>query len=322
MPHNVPNECLDLALSQDGVISRKQALGSGISADAIDGLLRTGRWQTVRRGVYLVFTGAPNRTAHLWAAVHRVGADAVLSHQTAAELFKLTDQPSSLIHITISDRRRIGQIAGVVIHHSNRLGYAVHPALQPPRTRLEETVLDLVDMATTFDAAFAFASAACQRRLTTSARLASAMSIRTRIRWRLELAEALGAIGGGAHSVLEYRYVRRVERPHGLPTATRQPQKVVGARSRYLDNLYSDYDLCVELDGQQAHPDDQRWQDLRRINAITEQGLTILRYGWTDIARWPCQTAAQIGAVLRNLGWPGQTRSCNPLCPAGHRLTS
>jgi hypothetical protein len=318
MSHNVPRECLDLALSQDGVISRKQALVSGISADTIDGLLRTGRWQTVRRGVYLIFTGAPTRLADLWAAVHRAGADAVLSHQTAAELFKLTDHRSSSIHITVGDHRRIGPIAGVVIHHSSRLACAVHPSLQPPRTRVEETVLDLVDKATTFDVAFAVACAACQRRLTTSDRLGDAMSIRTKIRWRDELSEALGAIGGGAHSVLEYRYVRRVERPHGLPTATRQAKVVDGRRSRYLDNLYSDYGLCVELDGQQAHPDDQRWQDLRRVNAITEQGLTILRYGWTDIACWPCQTAAQIGAVLYNLGWPGQMRSCNPLCPAGH----
>lgn len=253
--------------------------------------------------------------------VHRAGFDAVLSHQTAAELFKLTDQPSSLIHITIGNRRRIGSIDGVVIHHSNRLACAVHPTMQPPRTRLEETVLDIVDNTTTFDAAFSVVSAACQRRLTTSDRLAYAMSTRTRIRWRSELAEALGAIDGGTHSVFEYRYVRRVERPHGLPTAVRQARFAEGGRRRYLDNFYRDYGLCVELDGRQAHPDDQRWQDLRRVNAITEQGLTVLRYGWTDIVLWPCQTAAQIGAVLRNLGWQGQMRSCNPLCPAGNLPT-
>ena len=289
-----------------------------MSADTIEGLLRTGRWQTLRRGVYLVFTGNPSRNANFWAALHRAGSDAVLSHQTAAELFKLTDCRSSSIHVTISDKRRISTPVGVVIHHSNRLAYAVHPSLQPPRTRIEETVLDLVANATTFDAAFGLVSAACQRRLTTSARLAYAMNIRTKVRWRSELTEALGALGGGAQSVLEYRYVRRVERPHGLPTAVRQAKVVEGARNRYLDNLYADYGLCVELDGRQAHPDDQRWQDLRRINAITEQGLTILRYAWTDIARCPCQTATQIGAVLHNLGWPGQMRSCNPLCPAGH----
>jgi hypothetical protein len=306
-----------LARSQDGVISRKQALGSGMSADAIDGLLRTGRWQTLSRGVYLIFTGNPSRNASLWAALRQAGSDAVLSHETAAELFKLTDGRSSSIHITIGDRRRISKPVGVVIHHSNRLAYAVHPSLQPPRTRIEETVLDLVEAATTFDAAFGLASAACQRGLTTSARLADAMARRTRIRWRNELGEALGVIGAGAHSVLEYRYVHQVERPHGLPAATRQAKVVQGARNRYLDNLYSGYDLCVELDGQQAHPDDQRWQDLRRINAIIENGLTILRYGWTDVALRPCETAAQIGAVLSNRGWDGQIRSCRPQCPAG-----
>lgn len=317
MPVNVPFVCLQLARSQDGVISRRQALECGMSSDAIEGLLRTGRWQTLMRGVYLIFTGAPTREANLWAAVHRVGADAVLSHQTAAELFKLVDQPSSSIHITVGDHRRIGPIAGVVIHHSNRLAYAVHPTLAPPRTRLEETVLDLVDSAMTFDAAFSIACAACQRRMTTSTRLVEAMNARTRIRWRNELNEALGVIGNGVHSVLEYRYVRRVERPHGLPAATRQLKLVDGGRSRYLDNLYGAFSLCVELDGQQAHPDDQRWQDLRRVNAITERGLTILRYGWTDITRWPCRTAAQIGAVLINLGWPGSLRSCSTLCPVG-----
>jgi hypothetical protein len=322
MSRNLPRPCLELASSQDGVISRKQALDNGMSADAIEGLLRTERWQTLRRGVYLTFTGAPPRAADLWAAVHRAGPDAVLSHQTAAELFKLTDQRSSLIHVAIGERRRISPLPGVIVHHSNRLGYAVHPSLQPPRTRVEETVLDLVADATTFDAAFGLVSAACQRRLTTSTLLCDAMAMRTRIRWRNELREAIGTIESGAHSVLEYRYLQRVERPHGLPASTRQAKIVIGGRSRYLDNLYGDYGLCVELDGQQAHPDDQRWQDLRRINAITEHGLTTLRYGWSDVARWPCQTAAQIGAVLRQRGWPGPVRLCCPTCPTGNSVVS
>ena len=48
------------------------------------------------------------------------------------------------------------------------------------------------------------------------------MAARKKIRWRREIAVALGDAEGGALSVLEYRYVRRVERPHGLPAARRQ----------------------------------------------------------------------------------------------------
>jgi hypothetical protein len=201
------------------------------------------------------------------------------------------------------------------VHRSSRVAEAIHPTLLPPRTRVEETVLDLAEQAAVFDAAFGAVCAASQRRLTTCERVGEAMSRRKKMPWRAELGQALGLIGAGVHSLLEYRYVRLVEHAHGLPPALRQAKIVSGARNRYLDNLYRDYGLCVELDGQQAHPEDRRWQDLRRINTLTEQGMTVLRYGWTDVDQRPCQTAAQIATVLRKLGWRGPARRCSHSCP-------
>jgi hypothetical protein len=32
----------------------------------------------------------------------------------------------------------------------------------------------------------------------------------------------------------------------------------------YLDNLYEEYEVCVELDGTAAHPADEQWLDKRR----------------------------------------------------------
>jgi hypothetical protein len=311
----MPQACRDLAQLQCGVISRSQALSCGIPPDVIDGLLRAQRWLRLRRGVYSTFTGEPSRAATLWAVVLLAGADAALSHQTAAELFKITDQPSALIHVTIPHRRRMSPTAGVVIHRSSRLAEAIHPTLLPRRTRIEETVLDLAEQAVAFDVALGTVCVASQRRLTTGDRLGEAMSRRKRMRWRAELLEALGLVDTGVHSLLEYRYVRLVEHPHGLPQATRQARVVAGGRNRYLDNLYRDYGVCVELDGLQAHPDDQRWLDLRRVNALTELGLTVVRYGWADVDRSPCQTAAQIAAVLRQHGWRGSARRCSPNCP-------
>jgi very-short-patch-repair endonuclease len=319
MSRTLPTACIDLAERQRGVISRRQALANGLPADVIDRLLRNARWQRLHRGVYSIYTGEPPREAVLWAALLRVGCDAVLSHQSAAEALGLTDRPSSLIHVSIPASRRVERIPEMVIHRSTRLRDARHPSLQPPCTRIEETVLDLAAQTAKFDTAFSAACAACQRRLTTADLLLSAMNSRKKLRWRAELTDALIDIGDGVHSLLEYRYARRVERPHQLPKAIRQARIVRGTRTWYLDNLYSDYGLCVELDGQEAHPEDRRWQDIRRDNAAATLGLTTLRYSWADVTRRPCQTAAQLAAVLRNGGWTGSPAPCGPTCPIGPR---
>src|SRR5260370_13445583 len=100
MINAIAEGCGRRAQIQHGVISRKQALSYGLEADAIERLVQAGHWQLLRRGVYSVFTGTPSRTATLWAAVHSAGPGAVLSHQTAAELWNITDQYSAQLHVT------------------------------------------------------------------------------------------------------------------------------------------------------------------------------------------------------------------------------
>jgi hypothetical protein len=322
MRRALPQACRELADLQSGVVSRQQAISAGMDEGSIDGLLRTGKWQSLQRGSYAVFTGEPSHQAQLWAILHRAGADAAFSHQTAAELFHLIDRSSSLIHVTIPvDRRVDGVPAGVVVHRSRRAVEARHPVLLPPRTRIDETVLDLVQQAATFDVAFNWACSACQRGLTTAARIDAAMSQRSRMRWRADMAVALADIREGVHSLLEFRYVRGVERAHGLPKAVRQVKIVRGVRTGYLDNLYNDYCLCVELDGRAAHPDDRRWEDVHRDNATAAEGRATLRYNWADVSARPCAVAWQVGCTLRRGGWPGPIRPCGPGCEVAVRTS-
>jgi len=223
--------------------------------------------------------------------VLRAGPGAVLSHQTAAELFGLTDRRSPLVHVTIPAQRHIGRVPGVVIYRSDRVAAAAHPSLLPPRTRVENTVLDLVNQAPGFESAFDWACNACQRRLTTADRLCAAMGDYAKVRWRAELADALTQITSGVHSRLERGYVIGVERRHGLPAATRQVRTLRGGRVSYLDNLYGDYLVCVELDGNSTHPAHRRWLDISRDNAGAAAGLITLRYGWIDVIHRSCATA-------------------------------
>jgi len=316
MASGLPEGLHELARFQDGILTSRQVLAGGLTRESIRWRLAAGQWQRLQAGVYAVFSGPPGRGAILWAAVLRAGPGAMLSYHTAAELAGLIDRPRALIHITMpSDRYLRRPIPGAVLHRSGRAAQAPHPALAPPRTRVEETVLDLAGMAATVDDAYGWITHALGRRLTTQALLRDAMAQRPRMRWRDDLATALTADWAGVHSSLEHRYVRDVERPHALPRGTRQAQARHGRRTQYRDVLYDEYAVAVELDGRAAHPGDLRWTDISRDNAAAAAGGVItLRYSWLDITQRPCLVAAQVAQVLGGRGYTG-SRGCSPACP-------
>src|SRR5215467_4292757 len=162
---------LEVRDRQEGVLTREQALGAGLSRRLIDGRLESGRWQRLHRGVFATFSGPVPRGALLWGAVLRAGENSALSHATAAELWKLADQPSAAIHVSVPKQSGSLDIPGLMLHYSSRLPGARHPARLPPQTTLEETVLDLADQSRTAEDAVAWAIKACQRRLSTPDRI-------------------------------------------------------------------------------------------------------------------------------------------------------
>jgi very-short-patch-repair endonuclease len=299
---------------QCGVLSRQQAASLGVPSTLVDNRLRSGRWQRLQQGVYATFTGTPSREAMLWSALLRAGQTAALSHHTAAELHGLTDQRSSLIHVTVADTQRVAPIRGVRLHHSRLIHGIVHPTASPPRTPVEDTVLDLVQSAMSFDDAFGWLCRAVGRRLTTTERLREVLGSRSRVRWRKDICIGLGEIRAGVHSPLERRYVTSVERAHGLPAAHRQAVVVIGGHRRYVDNLYEDALLAVELDGRAAHPAEQRWADSHRDNELAGAGIVTLHYNWYDVSAGSCRTAAEVARLLTLRGTAMQVRRCGPGC--------
>jgi hypothetical protein len=316
MRAELPEPLRELTAFQYGLLSRRQALEGGLTRSIISSELQRGRWQRLHTGVYAVFTGPPGRPAVLWAAVLRAGRGAMLSYHTAAELTGLADRQSSALHVTLPAERRITRMPGIAVHVCDRAAEARHPSATPPRTTVEETVLDLVNVARTSDDVYGWVTRAIGRRLTTPAKLGDAMARRSRLRWRQDLEQALAADQGGVHSSLEHRYLRDVERPHALPPGVRQAQARRGGRTEYRDVLYEAYAVVVELDGQVAHPADMRWSDIYGDNAAAAAGLTTLRYGWPDVTRHPCLVAAQIAEILQRRGYSGY-RACGPGCPVG-----
>ena len=177
--------------------------------------------------------------------------------------------------------------------------------MTPPCTRLRDTVLDLIEAAASFDEAYDWICRAVGRGARLPNGSASAMDVRPKMRWRRDIELALGDAGEGGLSLLELRYVRGVERPHGLPTAKRQARISQEDGSRYLDNFYEGYRACVEIDGTAAHPEDEQWRDKDRDrwNAVHEKIETI-RIGFLDLRNQErqCETAAEVARWLSGRG--------------------
>jgi hypothetical protein len=314
----IPHGLRELARDQAGVVTRRQALDAGMSSGAIAARIKFGRWRRVQVGVYATFTGPLTRDAQLWAAVLAAGPGAQLSHQTAAEINRLTDRQSPLIHVTIPADRRITPPQGAIIHISSNLsgGWRFARGV-PPYTFAEETVLDLVHAATDLNDVIAHVTGAFAKKRVSEGRLREVATARKKLRWRGQLDAIILAGAGGAHSVIEYRYDHDVEQAHGLPAAARQvrytkPDGSAGYRDRY----YEQYKLIVELDGKQYHPLEQRGHDQDRDNDATATVGSTLRYGWADVTSKRCASARQVHAALASRGYAGPFQPCSPTCAA------
>ena len=316
--NEIPPKLDAVARMQCGIVSRAQALAAGLTVDQIKYRVRSGRWQQVLWGVYATFTGRVSRGAFWWATALYAGRGAVLSHETAAEINGMLAKdakPAGLVHVSVPAGRHVMPVPGVRIHRSAR-ERPIPSVEYPARTNVEDTLLDLANVAGTFDDVCAWVTRAFQRRLTNEVMLREMMRRRRTLRWRTELDELVTAAAAGDESVLEFRYTRDVERAHGLPEARRQVRFIgAGGTGGRRDREYEPYGVVVELDGK-AHAE-SRSGDRTRDNAATVQGKRTLRYGWEDVRYESCATAEEVSHVLRRNGWQGAPRPCSASCRIG-----
>lgn len=317
----------ELAVSQGRVLAGSQTRGLGLGKESVRNRVRYGKWQRLRRGVYATYTGEPGRESQLWAAILRAGQDATLSYYTAAERHGLLSKPSQSIHITVPAIRnpeRCGKIPGVVIHRSNSVWRTCHPTMTPPCTRVEDTVLDLISVSKTFDAKFDWVCRAVGNRVTTPERLLLSLEERKRFPGRREVEHMLGYAAEGISSWLELEWAVGVERCHGLPAARRQVRVSQDTGSKYLDNLYEDYGVCVELDGRAAHPEREQGRDNARDRwNLAREKIVTMRFRVPDLhdQQRKCAAAADLVSVLNDHrpasgGHAGPVgRPCGPECP-------
>lgn len=299
-------------MPQGGVFTTAQALAAGVSYEVIRGQLSAARWTRLHEGVYLLGNMRPGETSRRWAGLLASGDGAVLSHATAARIYGFG--PSShRIHVSIPAERVDVTVPGVRLHRSRLLPAKGTNYLGWPITTPADTVLDLVaDLRSPHDVV-ALLTDACRSKSVAAEEILQTMGRRKRQRHRQLVKDVLADVVGGVHSVLEHRYLIRVERAHGLPVGRRQVKVRVRANSIYEDVEYDEYATVVELDGRLGHEGSGQHRDRRRDNANTVGKKATLRYGHADLTN-ACEVALEVASVLRSRGWRGTLKRCGPRC--------
>jgi hypothetical protein len=243
----------------------------------------------------------------LWAAVLYAGPSALLSHETAAEVLGLTNRRHPVIQLTVPARRRVHPREGLAIHRSVFEYQRWRPQRGvPPHTFYAETIINLADDADNLDDVVGWVSRGIAQNMVVAAQLLAAVRARRRFRWRDRIDDVIEQVTGGPHFPLEFRYDRDVERAHGLPAATRQAKFVKADGSKgFRDRYYEKYGLIVELDGKEFHSEEIRARDRARDNEAAATTGATLRYGWPDVSRMACETAAQVHHALPQARIPG-----------------
>jgi hypothetical protein len=313
----LPETFEQLLGAQHGATSRQQALAAGLSESAIAHRCSSGRWRRLHPGVYATFSGPAGQQTRVWAALLHAGPGAVLSHRSAAAEQHLLDVAPEVVDVTVDNARRVTPRPGIRLHRTRHLDARRHPARRPPQTRVEDTVLDLVECSDRLDDVVAWLTKGVQRRLTTPERVRAAAAARPRLRHRRLVGAMLAEIVDGVASALELRYARDVEDAHCLPKGRRGLRDLQEGRRVYRDVTYEEFSTYVELDGLAYHDETQVLLDHARDNLLVVRGASALRYGWAPIRIRPCRVAGEVAAVLRSRGWRGRPRPCGSDCELG-----
>ncbi len=285
-----------IADRQHGTAARGQLLSAGISRESIGGSLKAGRLRPMFRGVYAVGHVAVGPEAWWQAALLACGEGAVLSHRSAAQLWRLRHGetfPVSVIaqgdrgrkHARIRARRMTLDRSEWMVLDGLRLTTPARTIVDmagelPPR-RMRELVERAQDLRR-FDPGRIEAVLERNRR-------------RPGCRPLLDLIPLLEADADGAKSYLERLFLRLV-RNRRLP----EPEVNIVIENRQRDFVWREQRLVVEVDGYAHHSSRKAMRrDKRRDRELTAGLWRPVRFTYEEVAFEPAPTADELASLLR-----------------------
>jgi hypothetical protein len=280
----------EVATRQRGTIAHDQLLALGCTAQQVDWWVLTGRLHRLHVGVYAVGHRNLPRGGHFMAAVLAGGADAVLSHSSAAAHLGLRSSSASVVDVTVPrngerDRDGIRFHRPKVYDPEDRWTFDGIPC-----TTTARTIVDLGAVLKLHQLERAIEQAELLGVLDTKA-IADVLARISRPRGVRNLRRALGSERLDAsltQSGLERRFLELC-RDAGLPRPTLQhPIEHAPGRWHKVDFAWPDVRLVVEVDGAEVHGTHAATRRDRRLDReIRDRGWRVERFIGDDVIDTP-----------------------------------
>lgn len=293
---NVRAEVAAIAANQWGRVRRDQLTSAGVDRNKVTRWIDEGYLHRIHPRVYAVGHMATGIEAELVSALFYAGPGAMLSHETAAWWWELTDREPRRIEVSTPRKRRSlarrESQRAVKVRSRRTLDRVWHRRL--PVTTVAQTLLDFASANSFRRVRYALANADYRRLLDVEA--VESVAGRGRAgsnNLRRALEKHLPELGF-TRSEFERRMLELCESA-ALPI----PEVNVVVGGVMVDAFWRDQRVIVELDGKGNHGTPaQIARDHERDLRLRALGFTVLRYAWEQLKRRPDLVLADLQRAL------------------------
>jgi very-short-patch-repair endonuclease len=280
-----------LAARQHGVIRHDQLKQLGLDKSAIRRRVRAGHLHRVHRGVYAVGHTRLTTSGRFLSAVFAYGDRAVLSHRSAAVLWRLCPRGGARIEVTVPSAGARARRAGLIVHRAAVQETEITASEGIPVTTPVRTLIDLAD--------------SCSRRELERAideafylglSLTSLRPLQGRRGAGLLAAVLDEHMAGTTRTKSDFEeLLLALCRKHGLP----QPLVNHVVEGYQVDFVWPRAKLILEADSWSAHGRRSAFErDRLRDAALQVAGWRVIRITWKRLLREPAAVAAQLARLL------------------------
>ncbi len=290
-----------LLAHQRGVVSRVQALESGVSEDGLRHRIRTGGpWQRLLPGVYLAATGQSTREQRQIAAILYAGPTSVITGRAALRACGIGGPETEMIDVLIPAERQRASQRFVAIHRTRRIPqecFVDGPIRYAPAAR---AVADAVRGLTKLSDARTVVGSAVQKRRCSIGQLADELANGPH-RGSALLSTVLAEVADGVHSAAEGDFralIRRSSLPRPLFNARLLQD---GVLLGIVDAWWPEASVAVEVDSREWHLLPAHWEEtMRRHARLIGAGIAVIHVSPRQVRTEPDHIVHDIANALRN----------------------